>query len=192
VADCDSENCISSLQPPVVALHLGAARRRFSFRPISAAEFWLAPLCHLDGPSKCGGAPNKEAAEMAQVKIYGLRRSLEQDRSAISQAIHESVMEAFAYPVEKRFHRFIALDEADFIYPADRSKRYTIIEISIFEGRSVAAKKRLIRLIYEHMSQLAGITPQDVELTIFETPRHAWGIRGKPGDEVGLNYEVEV
>jgi hypothetical protein len=77
---------------------------------------------------------------MAQVKIFGLRRSLDEGRSTISQAIHASVMEAFEYPPEKKFHRFIALDEPDFIYPSDRSDRYTIIEISIFEGRSVAAK----------------------------------------------------
>ncbi len=66
---------------------------------------------------------------MAQVKIFGLRQSLERDRTAISQAIHASVMKAFEYPPDKKFHRFIMLAEADFVYPADRSNRYTIIEI---------------------------------------------------------------
>lgn len=129
---------------------------------------------------------------MAQVTIYGLRGSLEHGRAALSEAIHASVMQAFEYPPEKKFHRFIALDKADFIYPPDRSDRYTIVEFSIFEGRSVEAKKLLIRLLYQRVSQLAGISPQDLEITIFETPRHAWGIRGLPGDEVGLNYKVEV
>jgi phenylpyruvate tautomerase PptA (4-oxalocrotonate tautomerase family) len=129
---------------------------------------------------------------MAQVKIFGLRRSLQNSRAAISQAIHLSVMEALEYPAEKKFHRFIALDEEDFIYPKDRSERYIIIEISIFEGRSIEAKKMLIRLLYERIPQLSGISAQDIEITIFETPRHSWGIRGMPGDEVGLNYKVEV
>jgi phenylpyruvate tautomerase PptA (4-oxalocrotonate tautomerase family) len=129
---------------------------------------------------------------MAQVKIFGLRRSLQNSRAAISQAIHLSVMEALEYPAEKKFHRFIALDEEDFIYPQDRSERYIIIEISIFEGRSIEAKKMLIRLLYERIPQLSGIFAQDIEITIFETPRHSWGIRGMPGDEVRLNYKVEV
>jgi phenylpyruvate tautomerase PptA (4-oxalocrotonate tautomerase family) len=129
---------------------------------------------------------------MAQVKIFALRRLLENARPAISQAIHSSVMEALQYPLEKRFHRFIALDEEDFIYPQDRSERYIIIEISIFEGRSIEAKKMLIRLLYERIPQLAGISTQDIEITIFETPRYNWGIRGMPGDEIGLNYKVEV
>ena len=129
---------------------------------------------------------------MAQVTIYGLRGALENDRVALSEAIHASVMQAFEYPPEKKFHRFIALDKADFIYPPDRSDRYTIVEFSIFEGRSVDAKKLLIKLLYQRVPQLTGISPQDLEITIFETPRHAWGIRGLPGDEVGLNYKIEV
>lgn len=129
---------------------------------------------------------------MAQVTVFGLRKSLAEARSALSEAIHAAVMEAFAYPQEKRFHRFIALDPADFLFPADRSERYTIIEISVFEGRSVEAKKQLIRALYQRIGELAGIAPQDVEITIFETPRHAWGIRGVPGDELSLGYKVEV
>ena len=129
---------------------------------------------------------------MAQVTIYGLRGSLEHDRAALSEAIHSSVMQAFEYPPEKKFHRFIALDKADFIHPPDRSDRYAIVEFSIFEGRSAEATKLLIRLLYQRVAELTGISPQDLEITIFETPRSAWGIRGLPGDEVGLNYKVEV
>jgi hypothetical protein len=50
----------------------------------------------------------------------------------------------------------------------------------------------LIRLLYERIPKLAGISTQDIEITIFETPRYSWGIRGMPGDEIGLNYKVEV
>ena len=74
---------------------------------------------------------------MAQVKVFGLRHRLEPVRAALSDAIHASVVAAFHYPPEKRFHRFIGLDQGDFVHPADRSERYTIIEISLFEGRSV-------------------------------------------------------
>jgi phenylpyruvate tautomerase PptA (4-oxalocrotonate tautomerase family) len=129
---------------------------------------------------------------MAQVKVYGLRHRLEPARQALSDAIHAAVVDAFAYPPEKRFHRFIHLDPADFLFPADRSDRYTILEIACFEGRSVEAKKALIRGIYERVEEATGIAPRDVEITIIETPRHNWGIRGVPGDEVGLGYAVEV
>ncbi len=82
--------------------------------------------------------------------------------------------------------------ESDFYYPPGRTTAYTIIEISMFEGRSVATKKRLIGLLLERISAKLGISPQDIETTIFETPKHNWGIRGLPGDELEPNYKVEV
>ncbi len=129
---------------------------------------------------------------MAQIKIYGRVTALQEKREAISIGIHQAVMEALAYPPEKRFHRFILLNDEDFLHPSDRSEQYLIIEISMFEGRSVEAKKRLINLIYRNLKAQAEIDAQDVEITIFETPRTNWGIRGKPGDELALNYKVDV
>lgn len=129
---------------------------------------------------------------MAQIKIFGLRTALEPFRDEVSHAIHSAVITALEYPVEKRFQRFMLLDAEDFIYPDDRSERYLIIEISLFEGRSVATKKTLIRQLYVNLAEHAGITAQDIEITLFETPRHNWGIRGVPGDKLDLTYTVEV
>ncbi len=79
-----------------------------------------------------------------------------------------------------------------FFLPPGRTANYTIIEISIFEGRSVDAKKRLIRLLFDRINATFGISLEDVEITIFETPKHNWGIRGMLGDEVSLAYKVEI
>ncbi len=62
----------------------------------------------------------------------------------------------------------------------------------MFKGRSTMAKKRLINLLFDGLSAHLGIAVEDIEITIFETPRHNWGIRGKPGDELELSYEVAV
>ncbi len=129
---------------------------------------------------------------MAQVKIFGLKHQLEPIRKDLSDAIHRAVVEVLSYPQEKRFHRFIGLSQDDFLYPPDRSSRYLIIEISLFEGRSIDAKKSLIRALYRYIPEATGVAAQDIEVTLFETPRHNWGIRGVPGDELSLNYKVEI
>jgi len=129
---------------------------------------------------------------MAQIKIYGLSNTLNRVRANLSDSIHNSIMVAFEYPAEKRFHRFIAFEKADFIFPADRSSNYIVLEISIFEGRTVEAKKHLIQQLFENIPKATGIAKNDIELTIFETPRSNWGIRGMAGDELSLNYKVEV
>ena len=129
---------------------------------------------------------------MAQIKIYGTREHLNAVKARLSDVIHSCVVDALSYPPDKRAQRFLQLDPSDFYYPPGRSERYTIIEISMFEGRSVEAKKHLIRLLFERICGQFDLAPQDVEITIFETPRHNWGIRGVPGDELELNYRVDV
>jgi phenylpyruvate tautomerase PptA (4-oxalocrotonate tautomerase family) len=129
---------------------------------------------------------------MAQVTIYARRQSIDARRAAISDAIHGAVMAALAYPAEKRFHRFIALDAEDFIYPDDRGEEYTIIEISMFDGRSESAKRALIEQLFARLDAEAGILPQSVEITITETARVNWGIRGVNGADLALGYRVDV
>ena len=131
---------------------------------------------------------------MAQVKVYGLAEHLVPVRARLSDAIHSCVIEALQFPPDKKAHRFFPMERADFYIPGGqgRTEKYTIIEISMFEGRSVATRKQLIRLLFERISATAQIAPADVEITITETPRHNWGFRGQPGDEIGLSYKVEV
>jgi hypothetical protein len=129
---------------------------------------------------------------MAQVKIYGLRERLDPIKQRLSDVIHSCVMEALEYPADKRAHRFFPLERDDFYYPEGRTDCYTIIEISMFEGRSMEAKKRLMRLLFNKAASECGITPQDLEITIFETPKHNWAFRGLPGDEHALMYRVDV
>lgn len=129
---------------------------------------------------------------MAQIKIYGIAEHLNPIKAQLSDVIHVCVVEALQFPPDKRAHRFFPLDPSDFYYPAGRTERYLILEISMFEGRTVETKKRLIRLLFERITAAFDLTVQDIEITITETPRHNWGFRGLPGDEIGLNYTVDV
>ena len=129
---------------------------------------------------------------MAQIKIYGLKSALVPRTIALSNAIHAAVVETLQFPPDKRFHRFISLERAEFIYPSDRSDDYTIIEISMFEGRTVETKKALIRHLFTNIKSQVGISSTDIEITIFETPKANWGIRGFPADELTLGYKIEV
>ena len=129
---------------------------------------------------------------MAQVKVYGIAERLLPVRDALSDVIHDCVVEALQFPRDKRAHRFFPLDASDFFYPDGRTDRYTILEFSMFEGRSVEAKKTLIRLLFARVQEGCGISPTDLEITITETPKSNWGFRGLPGDEHTLNYKIDV
>jgi phenylpyruvate tautomerase PptA (4-oxalocrotonate tautomerase family) len=128
---------------------------------------------------------------MAQVKIYGEHAHLRVKRERLSDVIHAVLRETLGLPEDKRFHRFIGLDEEDFIHPPDRSSAYTIIEISLFEGRSAATKQALLETLMRRLTDALGLAHQDIEITLFETPRAHWGIRGRTGDRLHLDYKVE-
>ena len=129
---------------------------------------------------------------MAQVTIYGHREALIPNRSRWSDLVQEALVAALALPKDKRFQRFIPLDPGDFIHPADRTAAYTIIEISLFEGRSPEALKALLRKLMADAQAAFGMHPNDLEITLFESPKRCWGIRGKTGDELELAYKVNV
>ncbi|MFJ7954226.1 tautomerase family protein [Lysinibacillus sp. NPDC096418] len=129
---------------------------------------------------------------MGQVKVYGIKEHLNPIKAILSDVIQSCMVDGLKFPRDKKFHRFFPMDKEDFYFANGRTNAYTIIEISMFEGRTIEAKKQLISLLFERIESQLNIGPQDIEITIFETPKHNWGIRGLPGDELELNYKVNV
>jgi phenylpyruvate tautomerase PptA (4-oxalocrotonate tautomerase family) len=132
-----------------------------------------------------------EEAAVPTAKIFGLRETLAPVRDALSDALHDCVVDALQFPRDKRLHRFFLMDRADFRFPERFTDRYTIIEISQFEGRSPETLKELIRQIYERVPKATGIPKEAIDVTVFQSPRHAWGLNGRSGDEP-LAYKVDV
>jgi len=126
------------------------------------------------------------------IKIYGMRERLDPIKASLSDVINECMVTALAYPQDKRAHRFFPMDAADFVYPTGRTDAYTVIEISMMEGRSASARKRLIHLLFERIESELGIDPVDVEVVILESPRENFGFRGMTGDEAKLDYDLNV
>lgn len=129
---------------------------------------------------------------MAQVKIFARRAHLERVRGALSEAIHRVLQETLGLPADKRFHRFLALDDADFLHPPDRGEGYTILELVMFAGRTDATKRACLRRLMAEVPVATGIPVDDLEIVILESPRAHWGIRGRVGDELQLTYKVET
>lgn len=129
---------------------------------------------------------------MAQVVIWGRRALIDERRAALSTAIHSAVVTTLDYPAEKLFQRFVRLEPEDFLHPHDRGDEYVIVEISMFEGRTDNAKRALIAALFRNIEEQARIVPHSVEITITETPRVNWGIRGRNGADLDLDYSVDV
>ena len=129
---------------------------------------------------------------MAQIKIYGIDTHLNPIKKQLSDVIHSCVVEALVFPKDKRFHRFLPMNDDALLYPSNRSKAYTIIEIMMIEGRTKETKKKLIALLFEHIRKELGIQAVDIEILIQEAPAYHFGFRGMSGDEMLLDYKVEI
>ncbi|ANC29916.1 tautomerase family protein [Isoptericola dokdonensis] len=127
---------------------------------------------------------------MVQVKVYGNRSVWGPRRTEVSDALHGALVGAWQIPADKRFHRFCLLDDGDLVAP--RSEAYLVVEIVCFAGRSVEAKRALVRAMFDDVAPALGLTSDDLELVVLESPRENWGIRGLAGDELALGYRVDV
>lgn len=126
------------------------------------------------------------------IRIYGIKEHLNPIKAQLSDVINQCMVEALGFPADKRAHRFFPMAAEDFYYPAGRSDAYTVIEISMMQGRSIAARKTLIHSLFRDIEAQLQIKPVDVEITIFESPAENWGFRGMTGDEANLNYSIKV
>ena len=129
---------------------------------------------------------------MAQFKIFGRIEHLRTEHRAIGDVVHRAAVRTLQLPEDKRFHRFVGLEAWQLDAPSDRSERYLVIEALMFTGRTRETRKALVRALMDDLSRELGLAPVDIEVTIVESPRENWGIRGKAGDELVLSYEVNV
>ena len=56
----------------------------------------------------------------------------------------------------------------------------------------ITAKRALIVDLFTRVEAQAGISPHSLEITLTETPKVNWGIRGQNAADLTLNYRVEV
>lgn len=128
---------------------------------------------------------------MAQVKVYGRRSAWAQERDALSARIHDALVEAWQMPRDKRFQRFLWLDDDDLVAPL-RGDRYLVVEVVAFAGRSPEAKRLLVAALFRQVCGAFDLAVDDLEIVILDSPQEAWGIRGVSGDELTLTYPVSI
>jgi phenylpyruvate tautomerase PptA (4-oxalocrotonate tautomerase family) len=95
-------------------------------------------------------------------------------------------------PPEDKVLRLIEHAAADFVTPQALGATFTRIEITLFAGRSRAAKRALYQAMVRNRAGF-GMPPDDVKVVLVEVPTENVGIRGgKPASEVELGYEVRL
>ncbi|HEY5994797.1 MAG TPA: tautomerase family protein [Gallionellaceae bacterium] len=110
---------------------------------------------------------------------------------AIMNAIYLAQREALKVPESDRQIRYIEHRPEHFHVPPGKSENYTLVEITLFAGRTLETKRALYRAIVRNLGVL-GIAPNDIFIVLHEVPLQNWGIRGgSPASEVELGFRVD-
>lgn len=110
---------------------------------------------------------------------------------ALIAAVQRALVEGIRIPEHDRDIRVIEYPSHAFAPPAGKGPAYSIIEISMFTGRSVDAKRRLYAALASELAAF-GLAPTDLKVVLHDVPQENWGIRGKSAIDIELGFKVEV
>jgi phenylpyruvate tautomerase PptA (4-oxalocrotonate tautomerase family) len=112
-------------------------------------------------------------------------------RKDFVEAVQAALVEGILIPEGDRCVRLIEYDADCIITSSHAGPRYTVIEISLFSGRSLEAKRRLYAAMAERLAPF-GLAPNEIKVILHEVPRENWGLRGLPASEIELGFKVDV
>lgn len=112
-------------------------------------------------------------------------------RQELIEAVQAALLDGLLIPREDRCVRLTEYDHDAFIVPTGKGATYTFIEVTMFSGRSLDAKRRLYCAVVEQLGRF-GIPNSDIKIVLIEVPPENWGIRGLPASEIDLGFKIEV
>jgi phenylpyruvate tautomerase PptA (4-oxalocrotonate tautomerase family) len=132
---------------------------------------------------------------MALVRIDVLKGRSPEEKRELLDAVHESLIVALQVPRGDPTLRVLEHDPANVLLPTAPhavSDRYTLVEVTMFSGRTFEAKRALYQEIVRRLRDL-GIPSADITIVVLDSPKENWGVHGgRPASEVELGFAVDV
>jgi phenylpyruvate tautomerase PptA (4-oxalocrotonate tautomerase family) len=131
---------------------------------------------------------------MPSVLIEVRREYTPEQETAIMEAVHKALRDAFKIMPGDRNVRLVVHAPHRFACPPERTKPefYTHISIDAFSGRSLDAKRHLYQAIVSNLEPF-GIPKDHVKILLREIPKENFGIRGgQAGCDVDLGFRIDV
>ena len=131
---------------------------------------------------------------MALARIEVLQGRTSGEKKSLVEAVRAALSEALQAPRDDPTVRLAEYPREQFLlpYPDRHSDRYTLVEVTMFAGRSLDTKRRLYGAIVQRLATL-GVPSNDVLIVLHETPMENWALNGGiPASEVDVGFTVEI
>src|SRR6266496_3749170 len=97
------------------------------------------------------------------------------ERQAILDGVHAALVEAFRIPAHDRNQ--VLHEHAADRFESAKGPQLTLVEATVFPGRSPDAKRALYQAIVRNLERAPGIPPEAVLIVLHEPALECWGIR---------------
>jgi phenylpyruvate tautomerase PptA (4-oxalocrotonate tautomerase family) len=129
---------------------------------------------------------------LARIEILEGRNPDEQRK--LLGAVAAALSEALKAPAADPSVRLAEYPRARFSipYPDRHSDLFTLVEVTMFAGRSIDTKRRLYQAIVDGFTAL-GVPRNDILIVLHEPPMHNWGVNGGvPASEVDVGFKLDI
>ncbi len=116
---------------------------------------------------------------MPLVRIEIIKGKDTEYKKKVMDAVHMALESAIQIESWDRFQRLYEIEEEFFEKSESKTDKFTMIEITMFQGRTKEQKARIFEEIVKELNDKLGIQSTDVFIVINEPPNENWGLAGK-------------
>ena len=119
-------------------------------------------------------------------------RSAEEKRGMVA-AVRSALSEALRTPEDDPMVRLLEIsrEHVALPYPDRHSDRYTLVEVTMFAGRSMQTKRRLYEGIVRALATFE-IPERDAVIVLHEPTMENWAVGGKPASDLDVGFKVDI
>ena len=115
---------------------------------------------------------------MPLVKIEIIKGKGLEYKKTVLDAVHVALENAIQIENWDRFQRLYEIEDDLFERSESKTDKFTMIEITMFPGRTKEQKSKLYKEIVKELNQRLGIEPTDIFIVINEPANENWGLAG--------------
>lgn len=116
---------------------------------------------------------------MPLVRIEIINGKTAEYKKQLLEGVHSALETALGIPDWDRYQRLYELEDDCFERSDGKSDSFTMIEITMFPGRTKEQKAAVFENIVRELECSPGIAAEDVFIVLHEPPNENWGLCGR-------------
>lgn len=116
---------------------------------------------------------------MPLVRIEIIKGKSVEYKKEMLEGVHVALMNAIQIEDWDRFQRLYEIEDEFFERSEGKTDKFTMIEITMFQGRTKEQKAKLYEEIVKELYERLQIQATDIFIVLNEPPNENWGLAGK-------------